>query len=252
MKKKSKFLQAFLTTATLALFLGAMFKLGLSVYNFKVDNGNLVAQAQPNTAFFSPNENKATPTLSTIQQSQYIPETQSQNSQDIKMTVSNFYVEGNHVFVDVCYDLPGKDIWDINIATLEYGGKSTGNFAVEETSIDIAKDKPTQGIRCLRLDFYDIDANADFSSFTLTIVQLGQISPAEGHECEEFLARINSNEKVNESGIKVVCEQHPSGTQIKTDYKPDNISDEDANILIYDAMFNLVNGDWVFTATQNK
>jgi hypothetical protein len=231
----------------LALSSGILLKFGLSVYGIQSSDSNLVAYAQPNITQPAHANKRETPTPSSIQQSQYLPDTQSQSSKGIKITASNFYVENNQVFVDVCYDLPGKDIWDINMAMLEYNGGSTGNFAVNETSIDVA-----QGFRCLRLNFYDIATNADLSKLTLTIGNLGQIPPAEGHECEGYLARINSNEKVKNSGITVVCEQSPSGAQVKLEHKPDNINEEDANQLISEAMFNQVLGNWVFTVEKNK
>lgn len=252
MKKIHNSLSKLITTAIVALILGVAFKVGLSIYNFNANNGNLIVYAQPNLPPLLPNENKAPPTPSVVQQSQYLPETQSQNSQGIKVTVSNFYVEENHVFVDVCYDLPGKDVWDINTATLEYDGNSTGNFAVNETSIDLALDKPQNGIRCLRLDFYDIQSNSDLSTLTLTIGNLGQIAPMEGRECEGYLARINTNEKIKESEIEVTCEQSPSSAEVKVKNKPDDLSEEEVNALIAEAMFNQVSGNWVFTVTQNK
>jgi hypothetical protein len=104
------------------------------------------------------------------------------NLQGIKFTASNFFTADNHVYADVCYDLPGKDIWDIHAATLQYGQHTTGDFAVSETSIDIAKDGPQNGRRCLRLDFYNLESDPDLSLLTLTIGNTGQIPPMKGHE----------------------------------------------------------------------
>lgn len=235
-----------------ALSLGAALKSVLTHSNIDLGNGDLVVQAQQSSDEARPVEEKTTPTPPVLQKSQYLPASQTQQAQGITFTASNFHAEKNHVFVDVCYDLPGKDVWDVNAATLYYGENETGNFAVHETSIDVAKDKPQKGFRCLRLDFYDIKADADLSNLTLVIGNIGQIAPAEGHECEEYLVRINENMKITEAGIEVVCDQSPSGTQIKFVSSRNHLSEEDANQIILEAMFNQVNGNWTFMVTKNR
>lgn len=239
-------------TAVLALSLGAALKSGLVHSNMNLGNGDLVVQAQQNNDEAGLVEKRATPTPSITKETQYLPASQTQQAQGITFTASNFHTEKNHVFVDVCYDLPGKDVWDINAATLYYGQNQTGNFAVNETSIDIAKDKPQNGFRCLRLDFYDVEPDADLSSLTLVIGNIGQIAPSEGHECEEYLVRINENQKIAEAGIEVVCDQSPSGTQIKLVSSRNNLSEEEVNQIISNAMFNQVNGNWTFMVKENR
>lgn len=237
--------------AIFAVSSGAALKLGLVRSDINLGYGDSVVQAQQNDET-GPVEKKPTPTPSVFQESQYLPASQTQQAQGITFTASNFHAEKNHVFVDVCYDLPGKDVWDVNAATLYYGENETGNFAVHETSIDVAKDKPQKRFRCLRLDFYDVKADADLSNLTLVIGNIGQIAPAEGHECEEYLVRINENQKIAEAGIEVICDQSPGGTQIKLVSSGNKLSEEEANQIIVDAMFNQVNGDWTFVVAKNK
>ncbi|MEW6285056.1 MAG: hypothetical protein AB1509_02410 [Chloroflexota bacterium] len=246
--KIQKFINKFtlLFLAAGALTLGMTIKATLEHSNIEPSGDSVVQAQQPN------NQNKPTPTPSNAQKPQYLPVTQSQNVQGIKFTASNFSAADNHVFVDVCYDLPGKDVWDINAAALQYGSFSTGDFAVSETSIDLAQGRPQNGYRCMRLDFYNLEPNADVSSLTLSIGNIGQIPPMEGHECEGYLARINSNARIAEKGIEAVCEQSPYGVQIKVAKNPQGIPAEEADRLISEAMFNQVNGPWVFTVTQNK
>lgn len=246
--KIQKFINKFalLFLAAGALILGMAVKTSLGYSNIKPSDDLVVQAQQPNT------QNEPTPTPSNAQKPQYLPESQSQNAQGIRFTASNFFVAENHVFVDVCYDLPGKDVWDINAATLQYGALSTGDFAVSETSIDLAQDSLQNGYRCLRLDFYNLEPNSDLSSLTLSIENIGQIPPMEGHECEGYLARINSNARIAEKGIEVVCEQSPYGVQIQLASNPQGVNAEEADRLISEAMFNQVNGPWPFTVTQNK
>ena len=241
-----KFATILIITAVVALATGGILKFGISKITGTMPNKEQAVHAQQ-----VDNQHKPTPTASIIQATQYLPASQEQKTNGIKFTVSNFFVENNHVFTDVCYDLPGKNIWDINAATLQYGQLSTGDFAVSETSITMETDIE-KGYRCLRLDFYNISPNADLSSLTLTVGNIGQISPMEGFECQEYTARIHSNLKAVAAGIKVACEQSPSGVNVQLIEKSSALSENEANIIISEAMFNQVNGPWVFTVTQNK
>lgn len=241
-----KFTTVLILTAIFALATGIALKFGVSKATGSTLNKEQTVHAQQ-----TDNQHKATPTVSVMQSAQYLPVSQEQKTNGIKFTVSNFFVENDHVFADVCYDMPGKSVWDINAATLQYGQTATGDFAVNETSITMETDVK-KGYRCLRLDFYNITPNADLSSLTLTIGNIGQIAPMEGFECQEYTARIHSNLKANAAGIKVACEQFPYGVQVRLVEKTSTLSEEEANTIISEAMFNQVNGPWVFTVTQNK
>jgi hypothetical protein len=208
-----------------------------------------VAQAQQNEVA---DVIRSTVTPSSTEKPQYLPVTQSQQMQGVEFTASNFHTQDNHVFVDVCYDLPGNDVWDVNMATLQYGDKSTSDFAVNEFFVDVAKDNKQKGSRCLSLDFYGVDPGGNFSTLKLMVGNIGQIPPTEGHECEGYLGRINNNTKVLELGIEVACEQLPYGSQINVMKKPNSMSDEDANTWVAQAMYGQVNGPWEFTVTLNK
>jgi len=241
-----KFVTLLIITAIVALATSGILKFGVSKVIGNMPNEERVAHAQQ-----ADNQHKPTPTASVLQTAQYLPASQEQETNEIKFTVSNFFVENNHVFADVCYDLPGKNVWDINAATLQYGQNSTNDFAMNETSITMGTDVK-KGYRCFRMDFYNIAPNADFTSLTLTIGNIGQIAPMEGFECQEYTARINSNPKAAAAGIKVACEQSPYGVNIQLTEKSSSVSEDEANSIINEAMFNQVNGPWVFTVIQNK
>lgn len=234
--------------AVIALTLGMFLKLGFSTAGASV-NDEIAAQAQQNEVV---QEKIPTATASVTEKDQYLPASQSQKVQGIKFTASNFYFQDNHVFVDVCYDLPGNDIWDVNMATLQYGDRATSDFAVNEFFVDLPKDINSKGSRCLKLDFYDIDTKSDLSTLTLIIENIGQIAPAEGHECEGYLNRIKNNPNVSQSGIKVTCDQLPGSSQVKIVKKPSAMSDDDANAILNQAMVGQVNGPWQFTVALNK
>lgn len=237
-----------ITIAVTAFAAGILLRIGFADSKLSA-NSDMVAQAQENEAVF---EKRSTATPSVAQIPNYVPESQTQQTQGINFTASNFYVDSGHVFADVCYDLPGNDVWDINMATLSYGGKSTSNFAVNEISINVANDNQSKGSRCLKLDFYDVEANSDFSTLTLIVGNIGQIAPPEGRECEGYLGRIQASSGISELGIEVTCEQFQGDSQVLLTKKPATMSDEEANALIAQAMYGQVTGPWEFTVTRNK
>ncbi|MCC6568525.1 MAG: hypothetical protein IT315_04750 [Anaerolineales bacterium] len=246
--KKSNRLVRVVFLAIVAMSLGIFLKLGLGIVGISASDDS-VAQAQQNEMFA---KQDAVVAPSVIEQPQYVPESQSLQARGLKFTASGFRFQNNHVFVDVCYDLPGNDIWDINMATLQYGDRSTSDFAVNEFFIEIAKDNKSKGSRCLNLDFYNIEPDSDVSTLKLIVGSLGRIPPLEGHECEGYQSRIKASSKISEFGIEVTCNQLQGGTQIVLSKRSESISDEEANALIIQAMYGQVDGPWEFTVTLNK
>lgn len=245
MGKQSRNFATFVFLALFVVLVGTIFQFGLNNTSTIIDkdiqtqkhSDQLDTQAKPATSV--PAASKAI----------YLPETQSKVLYGLEFTASNFIVDADQVYVDVCYDLPGKAVWDINQAALEYGSSSTSDFSVQETSIDLAEGKPNNGIRCLKLNFA-VTPGADVSQLTLKIKNIGQVPPAEGKECDEFLSRINANDRVKNAGVEVACEQLEMGSNIKVVSKPAELSEDEANQLINHAMHNLYDGDWVFTVTR--
>jgi hypothetical protein len=242
MKKSPNYLLLMPVVAVVALLIGATLKISFSKTNIPVNTDVIVKAASGNV---SPNQTSPTP-MPDNQVPHYAPAMQTVSAKSIKMSVSNFSVENGHVFVDACYDMPGNNVWDINAATLQYGTKSTSDFSVREISISIGKNKNAKGARCLNLDF-QVDPTGDFSNLNLTIGNIGMIAPQEGHECETYQARINDDVSVANSGIKVACEQSPSGSQIRVLAKPISITDDNANKIVFKAMNGEIDGNWKFS-----
>jgi hypothetical protein len=171
----------------------------------------------------------------------------------VGFSASNFRPGQGSVFVDVCYDLPGKGVWDINQAALQYVGGEASDFNVQETSLSIATDDKMKGVRCMTLEFVSIPANADLSSITLEIRAIGMIAPPEGKECEEYNTRKkNADKKMAEQGIEVSCEQQDGMVQLKINKKPENMSEDKAYQLINKYLNGWTEGPWVFTGSISK
>lgn len=169
----------------------------------------------------------------------------SQTVNGIEFTISNYSRVAYHFYVDVCYDLPGPGILDINEATLLYGPLRTSSFEFREISLQVAADGQT-GRRCANLDFNQITTSETSKTFTLIIGSLSLVLPPEGEECKEYLAR--SEAALAKQGITIQCDQ---GTELGLFNlgivnKPDAMSQEQADELYYKAVFGIIEGPWTF------
>ncbi|MBI3243989.1 MAG: hypothetical protein HYZ49_17035 [Chloroflexi bacterium] len=177
---------------------------------------------------------------------------QIQRINGVEFTASDFYQEAGRVFANVCYQLPGKGVWDINAVTLKYANGETSNLWVHETSIELASANGQPGRRCVTLEFDEIPPQADLSTLSLSIGSIGLIPPLEGHECEEYNARLQNAPSLNKLGIKAQCKQQDGGAQVAIISKPASMSIDDANVTIAKAVSGWIDGPWTFTGSLNK
>ncbi|MCW5874784.1 MAG: hypothetical protein KIS88_09095 [Anaerolineales bacterium] len=159
----------------------------------------------------------------------------------ITVTASNFRVEQMYFVADVCFERPiiGLD-WLIGDQTvLEYNTQSSRVFEigllVPETDIESA-------VRC---DFVRFPlGNETINKFRIVIPFL-QTSFAT-HDCDGAQAKLNAAN----TGITISCYSQAldnggmEGYRIET--KPEALSDDEANRLIYDAFVETVYGPWIF------
>lgn len=171
----------------------------------------------------------------------------SQIANDIEFTISNYSRVANHFFVDVCYDLPGPGILDINGATLHYGPIKTSNFVFREISLQKASDTTQIGRRCTNLDFPEIFTSEKSKTFTLSIEWLGLTNPSEGHECEEYLAR--GKETLAQQGIVLQCNTEPGSFSLTVASKPETMSQAQLDDLLSKSIYGVIKGPWTFNGT---
>ncbi|HNB51640.1 MAG TPA: hypothetical protein PK530_06840 [Anaerolineales bacterium] len=185
-------------------------------------------------------------------ENQLTTQVKSQVASGIEFTISNYSRVANHFYVDVCYDLPGPDLWDINEATLLYGPVRTSSFEFWETSLQMASEVGQNGHRCANLDFNQITTSETSKTFTLTIGSLSLVLPTEGEECKEYMARGEAT--LAKQGITIQCDQ---GTvlglfNLVVASKPDAMSQEQADELFYKTVFGIIEGPWTFNGTVEK
>ncbi|HNB53935.1 MAG TPA: hypothetical protein PK530_18455 [Anaerolineales bacterium] len=253
---KSTFLQT-LVIGIVVLFIGIAINLSLS--NAQNPVSEQIAKAESETSVILPEPVADTSQKSSEQgtnptsaqpahlNEDLVTDVKSQIANGIEFTISNYSRTANHFSVDVCYDLPGPGIWDINGATLLYGPIKTSNFEFREISLQEASDTTPIGRRCANLDFPEIFTSEKSKTFTLSIEWLGLTNPSEGHECEEYLAR--GKETLAQQGIILQCNAEPSSFGLTVTSKPETMSQAQVDDLLSKIIYGVINGPWTFNGT---
>ncbi len=179
--------------------------------------------------------------------------TQQAQQQNASQTVGGFVVnlqkawrDGKQVNADVCFTLPDTSDWTVWSAHLEYAGQSVSEFSSSMLSRqDGNGGQPGQ--RCEELGFY-VPPDADLSSSSLTIESLGAY-PTQDEYCSLYMPKIQ--EALNQRGIAITldCSDTNGSMTMKIASKPDSMSQDEADQIVYSDEFYTVKGPWSFPLT---
>jgi hypothetical protein len=160
----------------------------------------------------------------------------------LQMQVKDLRQEGYYFKGMVCFDVPDGADWMIDHASLQYSGGETSFESAETLESQPPLADGTQGYRCQEISFM-IPAQANLSNATLTIQGL-RASLGEGEFCERYLNEAQSTLTARQTGIEIGCTQSGNGFNLTVNAKPDSLSLEEAQRIIYD--FYTIPGPWTF------
>ena len=178
---------------------------------------------------------------------------QIQEVSGISLLAANFRVLQNQLMIDTCFDKPDGGDWIIRHASLRLGDKDI------EYSGSILMEFPITGTsekeqRCDTIYFEGLSPETDFSN-ALFIVDWILAFPREGEMCSpEYLAKFQKALDQANKEITVECyrEALENGgiAGIRVASKPDSMSQEEAESIIYNHNFflsvNGIRGPWLF------
>jgi hypothetical protein len=147
--------------------------------------------------------------------------------------------------VNVCFTLIDGSDWSIWGASLQYAGASLPDFGSTMVSLQ----EPVEGSsgkRCDTLSFLNIPPDADLSNVTLTIDAIAAPPRAEDY-CTIYMPKIQQS--LNERAIAITLDcADVNGVQImQIITRPDSMSQEEAEQIVYSDEFYTVKGPWSFT-----
>ncbi len=176
---------------------------------------------------------------------QSAPLTVMKQANSIEVSADRAWRDGKQVNVNVCFTLLDNTDWSIYSANLQYGGQTISDFGTTMVSVqDPANGQP--GKRCDTLSFVNVPPDADLSNVAVTINSIGAPPNADEY-CTILMPKIQEALNQRGAGITLGCSD-VNGTQtMQITGKPDTMTQEQAEQLVYSDEFYTVKGPWSFT-----
>jgi hypothetical protein len=168
-----------------------------------------------------------------------------QTSSGIEVRAERAWRDGKQVNVDVCFTLLDASDWSIWNASLQYPGGSILEFGTTMMSVQ----EPAEGQagrRCDTLSFLNVPPDADLSNVTIMVDAIAAQPRAEDY-CTIYLPKIQ--QALTDRGIAITlnCADVNGVQTMQIVSKPDTMSQEEAEQIVFSDEFYTVKGPWSFT-----
>jgi hypothetical protein len=168
-----------------------------------------------------------------------------QNVSGINVHVERAWQEGKQVYADVCFTLPDASDWTIWNASLKYADVVLQDYGATLLRTQEPTGDGQPGQRCDTLEFY-VPPDADLSNVTVSIGAIAAF-PRQEDYCDIYMPKIQQT--LNERGIAIslACNDVNGAMTMQITGKPDTMSQEQAEQLVYSDEFFTIQGPWEFT-----
>ena len=163
----------------------------------------------------------------------------------IDVRVERAWQEGKQVYADVCFSLPDASDWTIWKASLKYADVVLQEYGATLLSSQDPTGDGQPGLRCDTLEFY-VPPDANLSTVTVIIDAIASF-PRQEDYCTIYMPKIQQT--FNERGVAItlVCNDVDGVETMQIASKPDTMSQEEAEQLVYSDEFFTITGPWEFT-----
>jgi hypothetical protein len=173
------------------------------------------------------------------------PVTSSQLTSGIEVRADRAWRDGKQINVDMCFTLLDTSDWSIWGASLQYADQTIFDFG--STMLSLQEPAEGQkGQRCDTLSFLNVPPDADLSAVTVTVDSIAAPPRAEDY-CTIYMPKIQQT--LTERGIAITlnCTDVNGAQAMQIVSKPDTMSQEEAEQIVYSDEFYTVKGPWSFT-----
>lgn len=168
----------------------------------------------------------------------------SQVTNGVDVSVTRAWQDGKQVNADVCFSVPDDSDWGIWSASLQYGETITSEFGTTLVSLQpSANGQPGQ--RCDTVNFY-VPPDAELSNVTISIDALAAV-PREGEYCDVYMPKIQQALSERGIGIALDCVDVNGVLTMQITNRPPEMTQEQAEQIVYSDEFYTVKGPWIFT-----
>ena len=178
------------------------------------------------------------------------PVTNSQLTSGIEVRANRAWRDGKQINADVCFTLPDASDWSVSGATLQYADATVFDFGSTMLSLQ----EPVEGQagqRCDTISFFNVPPDADLSAVTITVDSIAAQPRAEEY-CSIYMPKIQ--QMLGERGLAITLEcADVNGAQaMQIVGKPETMSQEEAEQIVYSDEFYTVKGPWSFTSNLGQ
>jgi hypothetical protein len=168
----------------------------------------------------------------------------NQSANGIDVRVETAWVDGKNVNANVCFTLPDASDWSIYAASLNYAGVALQEYGTTLLSVQESADGQA-GSRCDTLTFV-VPPDADLSNATIVIDSVGT-TPREGEYCSMYMPKIQQSILERGIGITLDCVDVNGAMTMQIVNIPPEMSQEQAEQIVYSDEFYTVKGPWSFS-----
>jgi hypothetical protein len=163
----------------------------------------------------------------------------------IDVRVDRAWQEGKQVYADVCFTVPDTSDWTIWRASLKYADVILQEYGATLLSSQEPTGDGQPGLRCDTLEFY-VPPDADLSSVTVSIEAIAAF-PRQEDYCAIYMPKIQQVFNERRIAITLDCPVVNGVETMQIVSKPDTMSQEEAEQLVYNDEFFTITGPWEFT-----
>jgi hypothetical protein len=162
----------------------------------------------------------------------------------IEVRMERASVEGKNINANVCFTLPDSSDWGISSASLTYSGILVQEYGTTLVSLqEPANGAP--GLRCDTLTFV-VPPDADLSNVTVMIDAIAA-TPRKDEYCSVYMPKIQQALQSRGIGITLDCVDMNGLQTMKIMSMPPEMSQTQAEEMVYSDEFYSVKGPWSFT-----
>jgi hypothetical protein len=168
-----------------------------------------------------------------------------QSSSGFNVTTNRAWRDGKQVNADVCFTLPDASDWSVWGASLQYADMVVVDFSSTLVSIQVPVEGQP-GFRCDTLSFQNVPPDADLSSVIVSVDSIAA-PPRPEEYCTIYMPKIQQALDERGTGIVLGCVDSNGVQVMQIVGKPDTLSQEEAEQIVYSDEFYTVRGPWSFT-----
>jgi len=163
----------------------------------------------------------------------------------IDVRVERAWREGKQVYADVCFTLPDGSDWTIWRASLKYADVVLPEYGATMLSFQEPTGDGQPGLRCDTLEFY-VPPDADLSTVTVSVEAIASL-PRQEDYCTIYMSKIQQTFVERGVAIALDCIEVNGVMTMQIVSKPEAMSQEEAEQLVYSEEFFTITGPWEFT-----